>query len=518
MVSFRRNVFALFLIVCLILPTAVVLGEENYYPFPKEGLGIYLPDSWKVITKSNMASQASLIEELNTTASELESGFNQQNILAFAFSDQGTQFILKSFSAPESWSFLSFQKGEQKQDELFEQWLNEKYGLFQEGNWIGESVLVLQVADPSAPLVTHVYATFLGENIFLWEVPVFDRAFSSKEEDEVLLALEGLLYLGENKVDTIAEHTPVPAATLPPAVAGTSPDPAQIKVTRNNTPLTVDYIPSIWESSSYLVNGTTEPLAEMRYYIEGTGYQRFTADDKGNFSVEISSLADGKSTISLQTIGKNGYGNISFTVTVQRVITPLAVTTIQAQIPYSNYTITGATLPNALVEVQGKQKTYNAYADDNGNFTVEVYMPRMGDNAFTLSSMGSGYKKHSQDIMLHRIEGEEEAVESFRDKVITPNYEKAIEKPDSYKDKNFELTGTIEQLYSNKDGLGFVLKEEGTENVFYIATDSLVHLLPQTQVTLLATLTGEILDHSPVEGVTVPVPCATLFRTLPPQG
>ncbi len=513
MAFLRHRGLALFLIFCLVASSWVVaLGEDSFYPFFDEELGIYLPSGWRAVTKNNMAEQGSFINKLGTTVKELEEGFNQQDILAIALSTKGTQFVLKSFIAPENWSFSAFTKGDQKQEEAFEEWVSAQYSQGNSGNWLGDDVFVLQVADEVMPLVTHIYATYLGNRIFIWEVPVFDRSFTDEEEQEVLLALEGLTYLGHKEAES-AKNTPAPLATLSPAASGPSPKPAQVKVTRDNTPIDLDYIPSLWESTLLPISGTTEPLAELRYYIGSVGHQRFTADEKGQFSVEVSGLSDGKNTVSLQSVGKNGYGNVSFTLTVDRIPTPLVITPLQGEIAAKTYIITGTTLPGATLQAQGKQKSHETIADEKGHFSIEVALPRMGDNSFTLSSIAQGYRKHNQDVTLHRVEGEEEAIEAFLEKAITPDYEKALENPEINKDKAFDLTGTILRISSYKGQPAFIFKEEEQGQEYYVFADHLIDLLPGNFIRLLATFTGETIDH-PLHPAQL-LPCAALFRALP---
>lgn len=510
MAFFRRSILTCLLAVCLLLPGTLVLGEESYYPFWEDSLGLYLPSTWAVLTRQNLSQNEEMIKTLALSHEELTTSFAQQHILAYVVSPGGTQLLLKAFPAPTSWSYALFTQGDQEQEELFEQWLKEQYFSNVSGNWIDDHIFLLQIEDAAAPLVTHVYATLIENNIFLWEVPVFDRAFTLEEENDVLDAFKGLLYLGQSAQSPAVDEGDQAVATLAPPQPLPSPDPAQVNAARENTPLTFDYVPSTWHTTVLSLSGTTHANAELRYYINNVGYQRFHADEEGRFSVEISSgLAEGKNTISFQTAGENGYGNYSFTVNIQRASTPLTLSPLPAEIPSPNYLVTGSSLPGAVIQVDNKQKTYETTALEDGTFSVEVYMPRMGDNALTLTASGGGYKKHNEGLTLHRITGPQEAKEAFMEKVSTIDYTKLMDNPTAFTNKNLSLNGTITRLYDTKDGRGFIFKQEETGNLYFVLADSLIGLLPGNAAQVLVTLTGNTINLTPPAGPLIP--CATLF-------
>ncbi|NLB90011.1 MAG: hypothetical protein GX786_02160 [Clostridiales bacterium] len=514
--SLLRRIFLCVFVVLFFLVPSALAQNDMYYDFADNSLGLYLPSTWTVLTNENLSEQSDVLHKMGVDSQSLIESFALYSISAQVTTPSGSQFLLKVFPAPSQWSFADFLQEKQQAESLFETWVMQHYHNFQGGNWIDDHFFLLQHQAATSDFTTYVYATFLGHNIIIWEIPVFDRIFSQEEESEVLLALHGLVYLGEQKTE---EETPAsaPIPTLPPAsIEGSDIPLADIKITRDNTPIFVDDLPSIWGSTILPVSGTSEPLAEMRYYIDNVGHQRFTADEQGVFHFDFTGLQEGKNTISIQSIGKNGYGNVLFTIQVQREHTPLILTPSAKEIDSNVYTLSGVTLPNATVTAKSRQKTVEGIAQEDGTFFLEVSLPRLGENSVSVTSLATGYRKQTQEITLHRIEGAVEALESFHKEIANIPYEDLISSPQSFEGEKIKLAGTLLRFTSYQGQPSFVFEEKESSNHYHIQCDSLIPFTLGDEFEVYATLTGDYLPAHIAENSSQ-LPTATLFTTVFPQ-
>jgi hypothetical protein len=70
--SMRRTSWLwLFLLLMCLLPLSPALGETASYSFPEEGLRLYLPGEWQVLTTYNLKDHEQEIKTLGTTMEAL---------------------------------------------------------------------------------------------------------------------------------------------------------------------------------------------------------------------------------------------------------------------------------------------------------------------------------------------------------------------------------------------------------------------------------------------------------------
>jgi hypothetical protein len=288
-----------------------------------------------------------------------------------------------------------------------------------------------------------------------------------------------------------------------------TPEPAEIRVNRDATPITLDFAPATAEVPWLTLTGVTTPNVPMRYYVNSVGYERFTADKDGRFSIYVRELPKkGKNVIKIQARSDKGYGDISFTVMLSQTPVPLAVTPVQDAVAGSGLTITGSTLPGAQVQVLGKGRTYEAIVEADGGFSCDVSLSRLGENELTVQASLAGRLHGEAKVSIVRVSSQEDDQAEFLKKAKDVSYEKLIQKPASYKDKPVKYQGKVLSLV-NLDGQPFAVISAGGENPVAVLCDDLYDLEVGREATLLCTLTGALREVELPAGRT-PVPEAKL--------
>ena len=349
---------------------------------------------------------------------------------------------------------------------------------------------------------TIVYATVRYNQLFTITAEIIGREPTQADEDALGETASALLFLGEQAASQ-ATQEPLPQATLPPAPEGT-PAPAQVKVQRDETPLTLDYAPSVTHLDSFTLSGQTEPNTPMRYYINGIGYDRFSADADGRYTIEIRSLPKtGKNLIAIYAIGDKGYGVVGFSISFEQMKVPMAVTRLTQGIEGAQALITGTALKGSAVQVLYRNKAYDAQMAEDGSFTCLVDLPKLGENLFTVRATQEGYLRCDEKLTVIRLPSDVDKQESFIKSVKNIAYEKLIAKPESYANAPVQYVGQILFLSGqNGQPLAVIDTKNGQSPVAILCQDINGMELNQ-EVNVLCTLTGALREVSLPSGLSL---------------
>jgi hypothetical protein len=494
---------------CLLV-SGTALGEAAPYTFGQEGLRVYLPEDWQVLTPDNLSDKAEKIAELGTTGEALKSSFLSSGTLLEAFPPEGGQVDLRVQKLPDAVDAASVAAMSAAQKDAF---LLEmaRAGGFAHGAWSpdvpGFAVFQGTSSLQELPVQTMAYATVYYGQVYMAVSQVIGREPGPSDEAALRQAAASMLFLGAKHMPE-PEPTPVPRATLAP-VPETSPEPAQIRVNRDATPITLDFAPATAEVPWLTLTGVTAPNVPMRYYVNSVGYERFTSDKDGRFSVNVRELPKkGKNVIKIQARSDKGYGDISFTVNLAQTPVPLAVTPVQDAVEGSALTITGSTLPGAQVEVLAKGRTYEATVEADGGFSCDVKLGQLGENGLTVEASLSGRLHGEVKLSVIRVRSQEDEQAEFLKKVKDFSYEKLLQKPENYKDKPAKYQGKVLSLV-NLDGQPLAVIAADGQNPVAVLCSDLYDLEVGREATLLCTLTGSLREVELDAGLT-PVPEAKL--------
>jgi len=505
----------LLFLMCLLLASPA-LGETTSYSFSEEGLRLYLPGDWQVLTLSNLTDKEQEIKSLGTTAEALAASFHDTGTLLEAYPAEGGQLRMQRQSLPEGFNAQEAHEmtAEQKEDFLLKM---ARSGGFAHGAWSQDlpdfAVFRGNASMQSLSVQTITYATVRYGQLFTISAEIIGREPVESDEAALKSAAASILFLG-------TQWTPPPAATQAPQttlelVPTPTPVPAEVKVQRDETTLTMDYVPSVTKTTKLTVTGVTEPNTPLRYYVNGEGYERFAADSKGRFTCLIRELPKaGKNTIAIYAIGEKGYGVVTFAVTLEQEKAPLIVAPITQGVADVKAVITGAVLPGSEVQVIYRKKTYEVQVMGDGNFSCEVDLTRLGENTFTIRASLAGYIKSEEKFMILRVKSEADEQAAFQKKLKHITYEKLSAKPKAYKDSPVQYQGKILFLSGQGGQPLAVITTEGNANPVAVLCTDLHALELDQEAVMLCTVTGA-LREVPLPSGKVSIPEARLNWLLP---
>ncbi len=504
-------VWLLFLLLCVSLG-GTALGEGASYTFSDKGVRFYLPDSWQVLTPANLEEKQAEIQKMGTTAQALSADFQASGTLLEAFPPAGGQIRVQCLAKPEGIDAMdAFAMTPGQKDAFLLQMARE--GGFNHGVW-SDTVPEFAVFRGSTVLQTLsvqtiAYATVRYGQLYTITAEIIGREPTPADEEALSEAASSLLFLGAQAAPSKAAEPPV-QATLEPLPAGT-PAPAEVKVQRDETYLTLDYAPSTTHQSSFTLTGQTEPNTPMRYYINSTGYERFHADADGRYTVEIRNLPKaGKNLVAIYAIGEKGYGVVTFSVMLDQAKVPMAVTQLPQGVEGDQALITGAVPPGASVQVLYRTKTYDAQVAEDGSFTCLVELQRLGENLFTVRAAQNGYLRNDQKLTVTRLPSDVDKQQAFAKTVKNVSYEKLVAKPQSYTDTPVQLKGQVLTLSGqNGQPLAVVATENGQNPVAVLFAD-LNGIELNQEAAMLCTLTGAVREVSLPGGMKATLPEARL--------
>jgi hypothetical protein len=516
-ISMRRTSWLwLFLLIMCLLKVSTALGETASYSFYEEGLRLYLPGDWQVLTLSNLKDHEQEIKALGTTAEALAASFTDTGMLLEAFPAEGGQIkvqlqpLPEEFTAQDAYSMTT----EQKEDFLLKM---AGSGGFLSGAWSEElpefAVFRSNASMQSLSVQTITYATVRYGQVFTVSAEIIGREPTKADEDDLNAAAASMLFLGTQGTP-VPLVTPAPQATLNIQPTST-PVPAEVKVQRDETKITLDYVPSVVKATKMTVTGVTAPDTPLRYYVNGQGYERFTSDSEGRFTCPIRELTkNGKNVVTIYAIGEKGYGVVAFTVMLEQEKAPLTITPMTQGVAGNSTVITGAVLPGSEVQVLYHTKTYDAVVHEDGSFICEVGLDKLGENTFTVRATLTGYLKGEEKLTAVRIKSDLDEQEAFQKKLRRISYGKLTAKPEAYKDSPVKYEGLILSLSGQGGQPLAVISTEGSANPVAVLCTDLYGLELNQQTVMLCTLTGAMREVTLPSGK-VSIPEARLNWLLP---
>jgi hypothetical protein len=143
--------------------------------------------------------------------------------------------------------------------------------------------------------------------------------------------------------------------------------------------VTASDLPTLVNSATLTVSGTTEPNALVEVLIDDFVVATVTADATGEFSVDIS-LSEGQNNVVIRATDEAGNVAETSPQIVERDTTPPIAPDLgdlPAEVTKSSLTITGTTEPGANVEILVDDVlAAGGTADANGDFSIEITLEK----------------------------------------------------------------------------------------------------------------------------------------------
>ena len=465
---------------------APAYAQETAYSMNAQGVRLYAMEDWQVLTRDNLDQREDLLDSLGTSSQVVAASFRARNVLLQVVSPKGFQAELtveESFFKEKSvWELddkerqALMKRAEQLYPAGGVQWSQRLPGCLE----------AVESKDAQGVSVHEAaYLTLYYGSLYVFKTQSFFGELSPEQQEFLAQAASRLMFLGARQ-----EEPPAVQAPQLPEAEPFEQGIAQVNVTRDNTPITLTDPPARVASASFSISGTTQPDTDMRYYINGTGYSRFTSEHDGSFSVLIDKLPKkGKNTVMIQAIGSSGYGSVTFQVYLEQAKTPVAVSPIQMETDQSAFEIQGITLPGAQAELVTSRGRTPLTVDGDGRFTASVAMSKPGDYAFTLRALAPGYLRGEAVAAFHRTANRDDGIASLNKKAKKVSYQKVMGNPEKYLDTVIRLKGSIQSVSSEQGKLSCVfLTEHG--DLYFMTADNLLGVDQGLEGEALLTLDG----------------------------
>ncbi|MBQ2700279.1 MAG: hypothetical protein IJF65_03880 [Clostridia bacterium] len=413
----------------LSLALAVGAGAEGY-SLSGEGLRLYAPQGWQVITAQNAQEHEAALIEMGSTPQVVLSQMERDAAGALIYAaDMEARLVTgpdcgvdSVWQADEKGKAAILAAARAAYPTLTGDWIN--------GEWL---LLAGQETLGNMPLYSRVYVTCHYGRLYALEAIRYGSQFTPENEMDLQTLTETLVVLGV-KATAQGGTDELPQVTLPNH-SGT----AQVRVSRDETPITLDN-PYAEVVSPFVITGTTTPNADLRYYVGGAGVARFKSDEEGRFEVEIKNLSRGKNSIRIQSISEAGYGAVVFSVNYTPATAPVVLASLPETVMTETYEIRGRALPGTQVTLlRGTRAAGSAQVGEDGLFTLTAELDKKKAYDFTLRAEHEDYRKSESKFTLTRIPSLEEQAQAV-------NKEKLMKNPAQYKGTITLLEGQLTRM------------------------------------------------------------------------
>ncbi len=432
--------------------------EEGIFVFPYEGFRLEAPDGARVLTQHNLAEHADFLATLGTDTATVLASMQSGGIVLMLFPASGGQIELAMVPATgiDISSDAAMQEGDRQallaayatmpryQEVAFAE---------QAPNWLR---MVFSAMQGDIPVFTLRYVTCAFGQQYTLSSVLINRAPEATDDALLLSLIQQLSFMS-------ARSTPTPAPTPEPTPEPTpSPVPTPGPATRvdqvEGMTLNIDAPPAWVSIASLNITGTTEPGATVALRAADKTLDtakagkdgRFTLTGElprqsGTYAVTIASALEGARSAS-----------VTYEVHFEMPKLTLTVTEPTEVVRRKESVIRGVTEPGTKVDVRTAGQAFNVRADDKGEFSFRIRLPKEGTYTYDMTASQSGWESTSLTWTVERALNQQEALTAFRAKLVPVIYKKLAADPMLYADKNASFRGRVAQI-GDLDGVPCLL-------------------------------------------------------------
>ncbi len=470
------------------------LGEEavaldaiglRYYPAPGEFC----------VTSGSCPAEA--LSLLSADQATVQAAMESDQSPLMVLSQDGTQVSLRVTARPSTVFPENVFALTPAQKEQFLTLLAREHGYFA-ASWLenlpGFALLTTQGASPEAAagLQTLSLSTLYLGKIYAFQTDVMGRSLTQADTDLLLAVARRTILLGGVPQDPAAatEAAPLTLPEQPMLTTETAPVAYQL----GSIPLTLSPLPALVGTTTMELSGTTAPGMGLKYSVNGSLSSRFKADVNGAFSVTMKNL-DPEKPNEILVIASKGKetSTAQCQVRVDWQTTPLVVSPTAGLVRDNHFALRGLTLPGAKVQLLRGRSASPVPLQSDGSFSLDVSLPKVGENAITVRSLAPGYRRVDIPLRITRAVSAQEEVAALQRSAKVFSYEKMLQRPSAYEGRVVQYQGTVSGLANQSGQPLFLLTVGENQTVACFIADLLPVQLGQS-LTLLGTLQGKNQD------------------------
>lgn len=492
----KKAAAALTLIALMLFAAALAFAQPM--SLDHEGIRFYVPEGWQIITEKDVLEKSDIAARIGTSAEVMKAQFDAHGILLYALDPEGNAFVLKTFDSPlRTYNGDVYAFSDANREQFLSALLEANPGA--SGAWDMELntfvCLNWQRDVQGVPVHTLAFQTLMYGRIISFECESFGAPPADDSVASLRKGARAILFLGAKK-QTQAKADP--AELVLPDVPPSSGE-AKITPIREDLPLTVDALPLTIASSTLQISGTTAPGASLRYYMNGTGIERFKADEQGRFEIILKKFDSGENTLRIESMLDKVYGSISARITLDQAVTPAALLETDITCNTQTYDLYGVTLPDASVVLKTPSSSVTVPVQADGTFQATVTMNKARDYSYTFEISSSAYKKNKLSVVIHHEQSLEDAAQAFK------------KEASKAKSQNAAVQGAVRDLvYIGSQRYVLFDADDGESRL--IAVSDFLSVDRGMRGEMLMVLTG---DTQTYDGATLPT--AEWFAFMPAQ-
>lgn len=444
----------------------------------------------RCLTRADMPADA--LDALGTEAATLAAAMEADGLYLIGLQADGRQITLSVEAAPAGLAATDAQAMSAAEKDAFLSQMARRGGygsaVWQEGGYALFSSTPQAGADQPLAYSDVMLATLYLGRVYALRMDVIGREPSENDVALLLDASARMLRLGACAAEPGAPETTEAPLTLPDTQV--SSQPAVLAYGARDLPLSLDPVADTVGVTRVTLSGITAPNGYLRYSLNGKASSRIRADEAGAFRFAVPSLAaDATNAVELTAFQGDAKTVVSFTVTVDWQVTPLALSAARSA-QGDTLVLQGLTLPGASVKLTHGRAARVAVGED-GAFTLSLSLPRLGENAFTLQAQAEGYHRYDLNFAVTRTQSAAETLNALRKAAKATVYAKLAAKPAAYEGRVLALSGMADALRYVDGQASFVLAD-ADGNLYAVLCADLLGVQEGGQVSLLGTLTGGV--------------------------
>ena len=431
----------------LLLCSPAALAREATYVFPYEGFRYTQKENETVLTQTNLDEHQELIAQLGTTKEAILASYMASGIVMEVIPEDGGQIAIGVADAGEFADVKKMASLSADRLEAFKKQFEDS-GLYEECTLTDTDPVCVRLTSSamyaSMPVYTLRYAMLHLGRLYMITQTIVGRAPQSDDDVRMADVLSGMKLL-----NMVSQPTPAPTAMPTPTPLPTpEPTPGVAELISTTGEMTVEGVPAYTNDAQLLLNGVTDPSAQVTVSVGGESLGKTTAKRDGSFTIRVTLRHEGEQMLAVMTDTAEAMFAVHYEMPAAKleILEPVETTFTGESV-----LVRGQTEPNATVYAKGNGVNTNVKAGKNGVFSVRIAVDEEGPMTYEIRVKAKDLKETSKDITLSRVFTEREGIAKFRQKMSAVEYINIARNAPKYQGSRFSFRGKVME-FTDYDG------------------------------------------------------------------